>query len=132
MRKILLLSMAALFATAGAASAATVLSLDGFCNAYKIKKSGGGYAMQDTGCSSAYGGGVSANIKGTGKNVIIAMTDPAHSGTQYEITFSYPFTTGGTWSLYTTSDGVSFGLLTSGTYSTGAPAERGTKSVTAR
>ena len=130
MRKILLLSAAALLATAGAASAATVLSLDGFCNAYKIKKTGGGYALQDTGCSSAYGGGLLTSIKGTGKNVVIALHDPGAPDTAYQFTFSYPYANGGTWNLYATSDGAEFGLLLSGTYTTGAPAQRGSKSIT--
>ncbi len=130
MRKILLLGISAFFATAGAASAATTLTLDGFCNAYKIRKNGGGFALLDTGCTSAYGGGVLSNIRGLGKNAIIALHDPAMATVQYEITFSYPFTEGGTWNLYSTDDGVTFALVENGTYSTGTQASRGSKSVT--
>lgn len=133
MRKFLLLSTVAFFAATGAASAGSaILTLDGFCNAYKIKKADAGYALTDTGCSSAIGGGVSGKLKGTGKNAIIALTDPASPGFQFEFTFSSPFVTGGTWSLYSTNDGVTFGLLTSGTYTVGAPAQRGLKSVTSK
>jgi hypothetical protein len=132
MRKILTLGILVVLASASAASAATVLSLDGFCNAYKVKKSGGGYAVRDVGCTSAYGGGLRANIKGTGQNLIIALTDPAAGGTQFQFTFSYPYKSGGTWNLYSTTDGVTFNLLVSGTYSSGAPAHMGLKSATAR
>ncbi len=132
MRKILILGTLAAWAMTTAASAGTTLSLDGFCNDYRIKKSGDGYALHDNGCSSGYGGGLLANLKGTGKNAIIAVTDPASPGMQFEYTFSYPFVTGGTWSLYSTNDGETFNFLTSGTYSIGAPAERGTKSATSK
>ncbi len=132
MRKILLLGISAFFATTCAASAAITLTLDGFCNAYKIRKNGGGFALQDTGCTSAYGGGLLSNIRGTGKTVIIALHDPSMATVQYEITFSYPFTEGGTWSLYSTDDGVTFALTKNGTYSIGGQAAHGFQSATVK
>jgi len=132
-----MLSALALMASTAIASAATVLSLDGFCNAYAMRKNGAGvYAALDTGCSEAIGGGVVATIKGSGKNAIIALQDPSNPGAQFEFTFSYPFVTGGVWDLYETTDGKHVSLILSGNYTVlmpaGAPPQKGPRSVTSK
>jgi hypothetical protein len=135
MHKIVFGGLAALLLSATAASAVTTINLDGFCNSYHIRKSGDGYAMKDFGCSTGFGGGYLATIKGAGKSVIIGLQDPASAGMQFVFTFSYPFVTGGTWTLEDTLDGVHFNFLVSGTYTLPTAAQRGlpgTKSATSK
>ena len=138
MKKLIFLSAAALFASTAIASASvSVLSLDGFCNEYKVRKTGTLFAAKDsnTDCSAGFGGGVLATVSGQGKNAVVAFQDPASPGYQFEFTFSYPFVTGGTWVLYYTNDGVHFAVDNSGTYTLTTPAAgsgKGGKSVTAR
>jgi len=135
MQKAVLGGITALLLSATAASAATTVTLDGFCNAYNIRKSDGGYAMKDTGCSSGFGAGYLASVRTEGKTLIMGLQDPASAGAQFVYKFSYPLITGGTWSLEKTTDGTHLVSVQSGNYSLAAPAERGlrgTKSVTSK
>lgn len=135
MHKALVGGAAALLLSATAASAATVVTLDGFCNAYAIRKTADGYAMKDTGCSAGFGAGYLATVKGDGKTLVIGLQDPATSQTQFVFKFSYPLTTGGTWSLADTTDGVHVLTIANGTYSLPTAAEHGLpgpKSVTSK
>jgi len=86
--------------------------------------------VKDTGCSHAFGGGLLTTVKGVGKSTVIALQDRASQGTQFEIVFSYPFTNGGSWELYATSDGVHFNTLAGGNYPLDAADVRTAKSAT--
>jgi hypothetical protein len=122
----LLLGALALTASTGAASAATVLSLDGYCNAYAMRVyTGGLVAMKDTGCSNGYGAGLVASVRGDGKTTVMALTDPGNTTTQFAFKFSYPFATGGTWTLYSTTNGAHVTTVLSGTYTVPSGGERG-------
>ena len=125
--------LAALLLSTTAGSAVTQISLNGCCNTYAVRHYNfGHFAAKEIGCGTGFGGGLLASIKGVGKTAVIALQDSNTPGSQLEIVFSYPFTNGGSWELYGTSDGVHFNTLAGGSYAIGAPAERGTKSVTAR
>jgi hypothetical protein len=134
MRKFLVLGALALVATTSVASAATKVALDGFCNVYSIKNQHGQITAKDSGCSSGFGLGFVAGIHSEGKNAIVGLQDPSSSGYQFVFKFSYPFTEGGTWSLYSTTDGKAFNPVASGNYSLSVPAGRPktARSVTAR
>jgi len=138
MRKTILLSMIALLASTGMAAAATVtlITLDGWCNAYRFSKAHGLYALKDLSCTNAFGDGIAAKVRGEGSNLIIALTDPGTVGYQFEYVFSQPFVTGGTWTLYYTNDGLHVVRHLSGTYTVvtgaGQHPELGTKSATSR
>jgi hypothetical protein len=137
MKKLAFLAVTAFAAsTVVAAASVTVVSLDGYCNAYTIRKNGSLMAARDTPtCGRGFGTGVLGTTTDQVRNAIIALQDPATRHTQFEYTFSYPFVTGGTWSLYNTGDGKHTYLLFSGTYSVSAPGAKNAKvgkSATAR
>lgn len=137
MRKSLFLGALALVASTAAASAATVVSLDGFCNVYSIRNSHGVLSIKDTGCSQGFGTGLLGSIHADGKNEIFGLQDPASAHTQFVFKFSYPLMTGGTWSLYDTTDGVHSNLINSGNYTLPAPGRKdaethGLKSATSK
>jgi hypothetical protein len=132
MRKTLMLGAVALLASYGAASAVTTITVPGFCNEFHIRKSNDGYAVKDAACTSSIGGGYLTTIKGEGKTVVFGIYNPAVTPpTQLVMKFSYPFVTGGTYTLEFTQDGVSLIETSSGNYTvgTGAPGDRGTKSL---
>ncbi|HTU00140.1 MAG TPA: hypothetical protein VMF58_18975 [Rhizomicrobium sp.] len=125
--------IAGLLLSAAAASAATHIALDGYCNNYAIRHGEfNHYAIKDTGCSAGFGGGLLGSIKGVGKQLILALQDPSSNHTQFEFIFSYPLVTGGSWELYDSTDGVTFNALAGGTYTVGTPAARSTRSATAK
>lgn len=133
MRKTLFLGALALLASTSIASAATTITLDGYCNAYAFRYHTGQFTMKDTGCSTAIGGGFLASVHGEGKTAVMALTDPASDGVQFVFKFSYPFVSGGTWNLYSTTDGIHLNTLLSGNYSipnAGEPSLKGTRSAT--
>lgn len=136
MRKILLVGALALTASSGAAQAVTKISLDGYCNVYSIRNQTGTMAMKDTGCSNAIGGGFLTTIKTQGKTAVFGLHDPGNGDVQFVFQFSYPFVTGGTWSLFSTADGLHLNPVLSGQYTIAVPngekAQSGTRSVTGR
>lgn len=136
MKRILALGTAALIASASGASAGHGITkdihLDGYCNIYHINITAGLANAQDTpGCSGTYGGGLVATVKDTGKTVTLAIQDASSPGVQRMLVLSYPFTTGGTFKLYETTNGLNFHLALDGTYSLDAAPQDGS-SITAR
>ncbi|HTT97189.1 MAG TPA: hypothetical protein VMF58_04020 [Rhizomicrobium sp.] len=132
MKTILALTAAAVVAATGTAHArakVTDISLDGYCDIYHVRITGVLAAAQDTpSCTGNFGGGFVATVKGFGKSVDIALQDTSNPGVQLMLELSYPFTSGGTFHLYQTTDGVNFIDELDGTYSLDAAAERGVKS----
>jgi len=120
MKRILALGAAALIASASGALAGRNVKdihLDGYCSIYHISIAGGLVNAQDTpSCSGAYGGGLVATVKDTGKTVTLALQDASSPGVQRMLVLSYPFATGGTFKLYETTDGTNFHLALDGTY----------------
>ena len=65
-----------------------------------------------------------ATTKVFGKTVILALQDPNNlPGVQLMLELSYPFTDGGKYTLYQTTDGVNFIDESDGSYSVGADAK---------
>jgi hypothetical protein len=132
MKRIAALAAAALICSAGASLAKSktfAIGLDGFCDNYGVTLSGTIAAAQDApSCSGQYGGGLLATVKGFGKTVLLALQDPINQpGVQVMLELSYPFTDGGTFTIYQTTDGVNFVDEFDGTYSVGRDAQRGEK-----
>jgi hypothetical protein len=136
MRKVFWIGALVLLASTAAASAATIVALDGFCNAYAVRNDHGTISVKDTACSEGFGAGFLASIKSEGKTLVVGLQDPANPHTQFVFKFSYPLITGGTWSLYDTTDGVHTVPLVSGNYTLPAAGMHehtaGVKSATAR
>jgi len=131
MKTVLALVAAAIALVPAAAQArrVTEISLDGYCTLYHIVQDGGLVSLQDTpSCSGTFGGGVIGTASGYGKQMVLAIQDASSPGVQRMITLSYPFTAGGTFSLFETTDGTNFHLALDGTYSI-AEADRGAKSA---
>lgn len=135
MRKTILFGALTLAATTAAADAATTVALNGFCNAYQIRHKQSLYSVKDGGCSTGFGTGLLATVRGEGKTVIVALQDPTSSHTVFQFKFAYPFVTGGNWSLYDTTDGKTSNLIFSGQYTVpagGQPMVKGARSITSR
>jgi hypothetical protein len=132
MRRILAIGTAAFVASTGLANArgkTTEISLDSYCNIYQITVTGVLAAAQDTpSCSGNFGGGLIGTVKGFGKSADIALQDASNPGVQLMLELSYPFTNGGTFHLYQTTNGITFSDALDGTYSLSTAPDRGEKS----
>jgi hypothetical protein len=105
------------------------ISLDGYCNIYHTQINGAVVAAQDTpSCSGNYGAGLLATVKGA-KSAVIALYNSADPGAQLMLELSYPFTDGGTFRLYQTTNGVTVTDALDGTYSLHAAPDEGAKSA---
>ncbi|HTT97192.1 MAG TPA: hypothetical protein VMF58_04035 [Rhizomicrobium sp.] len=143
MKRTLALAAAALLCTTGAALArhhhgkpVTVdLGIDGFCNIYHVTystKTSLATAQDTPSCTGTYGGGMLAQTKPAGDVMLLALQDPqGQPGVQLMVQFSYPFTTGGTVTIFQTTDGTTFTDAFDGTYTveTGTRANGGSKPV---
>ena len=120
------MSALALAASTTLASAVTKISLNGsLCTVLTIRSDHGLLAAKDrASCSQIFGGGLIGSVKGEGKAAIFGIQNPASPGDQFVLTLSYPFVGGGTWKIYTTTDGQHLSLSQSGNYSVNAPAQR--------
>ncbi|MEI9929784.1 MAG: hypothetical protein WDM89_04265 [Rhizomicrobium sp.] len=95
------------------------VALDDFCNIYHITIGTNGLASaQDTpSCTGTYGGGLLAQTTADGDVLLLALQDPVGSpGVQMLIKFSYPLTPTGTFTIYQTTDGITFTDAYDGTY----------------
>jgi hypothetical protein len=114
---------------AGASNAAgtktTDISFDGFCDGMQVTVFSWHQAgTAHTGCETGVvGAGMEGKVKGaswSGKTLTIGE-NPNFSGEIYLWNIQYPIVSGAGWSLYSTTDGVNFGFINSGTYTvTGA------------
>jgi hypothetical protein len=134
MKSILALTAVAFLCSTSGAFAArsktTDISLDNFCNTFSVTISGlVAVAKDKPSCTGTYGGGLVATVKDTGKTVLLALQDQTGSpGVQTMLELSYPFTDGGTYKIYQTTDGTSFIDEFDGAYSIGTDALIGPKS----
>jgi hypothetical protein len=133
MKTMLALGALALLATTNAAGAKTKtyeLSLDGYCNIYQTQVTGNFAVLQDTpSCSGNFGVGMLATTKSDGKSVLVSLANTADPGAQLLLELSYPFTNGGTFHLYQTTNGVTYTDALDGTYSLHAARDEGAKSA---
>jgi hypothetical protein len=133
MKTILLTSAAALamLCASGAALAGTVsISFDKLCDGMDITVN----TVDRTALSLGNGCDVGANfgigtmgrIKNRGRTVTLAVNLSGKGGSAYQYVYvvDYPFVTGGSWSNFYTTDGITMSRITYGTYTVGGTAAR--------
>ncbi len=134
MKTYLALAAAALVAMGGTASAKSktaVISLDGFCDVITLQINKSLIAgADDPNCNTEYGGGMIETVKGFGNSIVAGLQTPNSPGHQYVVQISYPLVSGGAWTAYSTTDGVTLSFFNSGTYTVKGSAARGVKGET--
>jgi hypothetical protein len=99
------------------------IQLDGHCDALVINIYPGHQATMDQVCQGYTGIGVGMAGKVTGvdpKDLTIGVNYfDAPPGTVYLYNVQYPLVTGNSWSIFSTTDGVNFTPVDSGTYTVG-------------
>lgn len=126
----------ALCGVASARSKVTTISIDGFCDELTVtvnKTTAAAISVPDA-CESILGGGVIGKVKGVGQSANAGVIIGGDGTTLYVAQLSYPFTTGGTITLYYTPDGTNLNLLYTTTYTVeGTPSHgiRGTRRLSA-
>ncbi|HEX3945582.1 MAG TPA: hypothetical protein VHW69_16005 [Rhizomicrobium sp.] len=126
MKTILLASAALLCFSANAiAGSSSTISLDGFCNVWKITtqdKKVHSVAPGTGDCDNPIGIGGDHKVKHAGQFTEIGSQWAGIGiGETIDIKVSLPLVTGGTWEIDSSTDGVNFSFLNSGTYTvTGA------------
>ena len=132
MIRALLIAATAALAFGGGADASnrdgttTRISLDGFCNVIQLavypSRQTGEIQVQ-TSCETGIGTGLWGKVKGAGKYLVIGE-NPGTAGVTYQWNFTYPLHSGGAWLLSSSTDGVNFFDLNSGTYTVTATGAR--------
>ena len=122
MNKYLLISAAALLASAGTADAVTV-TFSGYCGSIILTPQSNRYNAQFIGCSGQLTGtgfGIAEKIKGFGKFVDLSDNALGNNYGIYSEYLSYllslPLKNGGSWSLWIGINGISSFEGNSGTY----------------
>ena len=104
------------------------ISFDGFCNVEKITIAGNSASMIETGdgCDENIGVGTTSKISGSGKTYGFGWTSNDARGAANDLVFTEPFTTGGTVTIYYTTNGISQNLTGPITYTveTGAQVQK--------
>lgn len=122
MKSIITVAAAAIIAcSSGAAAAKTkmyVISLGGkFCVSANVNVNGVSVtANESDSCQTYIGEGFVGVVKGAGKVAIIGGQSSQYPSTEITIRLQYPFVTGGAYTVYDTSDGVTMNELGSGNY----------------
>jgi hypothetical protein len=73
-------------------------------------------ASENDNCQTYIGEGFVGVVKGQGKIATIGGLSNQYPGDQITINLQYPFVTGGSYTVYYTTDGVTMSVLGSGTY----------------
>ena len=120
---------------APARSVTTTVALDTSCDKFDVTITKANAVARDApSCAGTYGGGLVATVKGFGKSVLLALQDSSQPGVQFMLELSYPFTDGGAFKLYQTTDGVRWDDALDGTYTVitnGRARERGSPAASA-
>jgi hypothetical protein len=85
-----------------------VVSFDGFCNVETITITGHGSSMLETddGCDENIGEGIASRVKQLEKIYGFGWTSFDARGAANNLVFTEPFTTGGTVTIYYTTNGI--------------------------
>jgi hypothetical protein len=102
----------AAFAPATSGKRTVIVSFDGYCNVETITLSKQGASMIETGdgCDENIGAGIASNIAHVGKTYGFGWTSADARGAANDLVFTEPFTTGGTVTIYFTTNGISQNL----------------------
>jgi hypothetical protein len=100
------------FASSAPGGNTVVVSFDGYCNVETITIAKGGASMLETddGCDENIGEGAPSKIAHSGKTYGFGWTSADARGAANDLVFTEPFTTGGTVTIYYTTDGISQNL----------------------
>jgi len=133
MKRLLLPAAAALamLCAGDAAMAKTVsISFDGLCDGMDIavNKTSRTALSLGNGCDEGanFGIGTMDRIKDRGHTITLAVNLSGKGGGAYQYVYviDYPFVTGGSWSNFYTTDGVTMSRITTGTYTVGGDPRR--------
>lgn len=128
MKKTMLLAAAALVALCGSAMAkAVTVQLTNYCDEYTLNNTGAEYAIlsDSTTCDPGLGGGFEGGVKKSGKLIITGMILNSSATEQWVWTFTAPLKSGGTATLYETTDGTTLNYVTSSPYDVVTDGSRG-------
>ncbi len=97
------------FAATGRSTKTVTVSFDGYCNVETITLSAKGASMIETGdgCDENIGEGAESKIPNLGKTYGFGWTSADARGAANDLIFTEPFTTGGTVTIYYTTNGIS-------------------------
>lgn len=134
MTKALLITAAALLYAGSAYAGSHVISFDGYCDTYTIKTQDSKKVLssssQNTGCDD--NGGIGGVAKAGGAlYAVIGANIPSTGDLIWKVKLSYPLATGGTWELDSSTDGLTFTFINSGTYTVDSAGVHGGKPATA-
>jgi hypothetical protein len=118
------------FVLTGKTKKTVVVSFDGFCNVETITISANGASMIETGdgCDENIGQGAASKISHLGKTYGFGWTSADARGAANDLVFTEPFTTGGTVTIYYTTNGISQNLTGPITYTVETGAHSRTRS----
>ena len=124
----------AVFRPAGGKGRKVVVSFDGYCNVetITISKLGSSMLETDDGCDENIGEGTESKIQHLGKTYGFGWTSVDARGAANDLVFTEPFKTGGTVTVYYTTNGITQNVTGPITYTVvGADARprRGLKSI---
>lgn len=115
--------MLAMLCASGAASAKSVsISFDGLCDGMDIavNKTNQTALSLGNGCDlgANFGIGTIGKIKDRGHTITLAVNLSGKGGSAYQYVYvvDYPFVTGGSWSNFYTTDGITMSRISTGTY----------------
>jgi len=98
----------------------TYIQLDGYCDVFTLTVFPWHQAGEwDSACDGvdAVGSGMEGKVTGVSpKDLTIGETYFGDTSSTYLWNIEYPLITGGTWSIYKSSDGVNFSYFNGGTY----------------
>jgi opacity protein-like surface antigen len=127
MKRLLLPAALAMLCASGAAMAQTVsISFDGLCDGMDIilDKSGRTALETGNGCDvgAHFGAGTIGKIRARGNTVTFGVNLGGKGGSAYQYIYviDYPFVTGGCWTNFYTTDGLTRSVVAVGTYTVGA------------
>jgi hypothetical protein len=138
MKRLLLPAAAALamLCAGGAAIAQTVsISFDGLCDGMDITVNKANRTALETGngCDEGanFGAGTIGKIKDRGRAITFGVNLSGKGGSAYQYIYviDYPFTTGGNWSNFYTTDGLTMSRISTGTYTVGDGTEHKTNGL---
>ena len=120
------LAFAVFASQANAGIKATTISINGSCDVYTVTIQDRRLAAAvetdpDGRCETFLGGGHLARAKGAGHVATVGGIFDNNPNIVFTLDIQYPFLTGGTWHLYSTTDGSVMQDVASGTYTVSAP-----------
>lgn len=135
MTKGFIVAAAFLALSVGSAEAkSTTISLDSFCDVLtitqnKLVKTAFVLKEDSTDCENFFGAGFSGKVKVLGHQIVIGLRGGTLQDEEYVMAIDYPFVTGGSFTIYGTSDGVNLSGFAHETYTVNGTPKAGARPV---